>query len=439
MRNQFTRRKFIAATTVATVGLSFATKSATAGKPAILGGTPVRTEPFPSWPIFDQSEEQALLSTLRSGQWFRGSGKNVSEFEVAYAKLMGAKFCIGTSSGTNALITSMNALGVGAGDEVILPPYTFVACVNAILMLGAVPIFVDTDPETFQIDATKIEGAITDRTAAIMPVHLGGNAADLDAILAIARKHKIPVVEDACQAHLGEWKGSKLGTLGDTGCFSFQASKNLTAGEGGAILTNNEQLAEKCFAAQQNSSPRKGGSRFIRGANLRMSEFHAALLLTQMKRLPDQAKTRDENAAYLTEMLREIPGILPARRYEGCTRSGLHLYMFRYKKEQFANLPRGKFLNVLAAEGIRCSAGYGPLNKESFIGDTLRSRGYRRVLSKEQFARWTERNQCPENDKLCEEGLWFTQNTLLAKREAMQQIAEGIRKIQRHSTEVAAK
>ncbi|MBA4147514.1 MAG: DegT/DnrJ/EryC1/StrS family aminotransferase [Verrucomicrobia bacterium] len=438
MHPKLTRRKFLSATAAAGIGLTLANaQNATQPKPALLGGTRVRTEPFPSWPIFDQSEEQALVNSLRTGKWFRGSGKNVNEFESAYARLLGAKFCIGTNSGTNALIASMNALGVGAGDEVILPPYTFVACVNAILMLGAVPVFVDTDLETFQIDAKKIEAAITDRTVAIMPVHLGGNAADMDDILAIARKHKIAVVEDACQAHLGEWRGKKVGTLGDTGCFSFQASKNLTAGEGGAILTNDEQLAEKCFAAQSNSSPRKGGQRFIRGANLRMSEFHASLLLTQMTRLPDQAKTRDENAAYLTRMLSEIPGILPARTYEGCTRSGHHLYMFRYKKEQFANLPRAKFLSALAAEGIRGSSGYGPLNKEPFIAETLRSRGYQRVLSKEQFAAWTERNDCPENDRLCEEGAWFTQNMLLANRAAMEQIAEAVGKIHAHASDLA--
>src|SRR5437667_5223809 len=263
MQTQYTRRRFLTATAAAGVGLSLTrTRGVASEKPALLGGKPVRTEPFPAWPVFDQSEEQILLDTVRSGHWFRGSGKNVHQFEAAYAQLMGAKFCVGTSSGTTALVTSLNALGVGPGAEVILPPYTFVACVNAILMLNALPVFVDTDPETFQIDARKIEPAITERTAAVMPVHLGGNVADLDAILSIARKHRLPVVEDACQAHLAEWRHRKAGTCGDTGCFSFQASKNLTAGEGGAILTADGALAEKCFAATNNSRPRQ-----VSGAN----------------------------------------------------------------------------------------------------------------------------------------------------------------------------
>jgi perosamine synthetase len=437
MKNNVTRRDFLATTAAAGIGLSLTRASgADIAKPALLGGTPVRTEPFPSWPIFEQAEEEALKSTLRSGQWFRGNGKNVAQFEGEFAKLLGAKYCIGTNSGTSALIVSLNALGVGPGDEVILPPFTFVACVNAILVLGAVPVFVDMDRETFQIDAKKIEVAITERTAAIMPVHLGGNAVDLDSILAIARKHKLPVVEDACQAHLSEWRGRKVGTFGDTGCFSFQASKNLTAGEGGAILTENEELAEKCYAAQGNSRGRKGGFT-IRGANLRMSEFHAGLLLAQMKRLPEQAKTRDENGGYLTKALSEIPGMKPARAYDGCTRNAYHLYMFRYDTAQFANLPRAKFLSALAAEGIRCGPGYTPLNKEPFILQTLRSRGFQRAYPKELLDEWIHRNVCPENDRLCEEGMWFSQNVLLANREAMEQIVEAIRKIQAHAGALA--
>src|SRR5437899_3102611 len=420
MQTQVTRRRFLAATTAAGVGLTLGrARGAAAEKPALLGGKPVRTDPFPSWPVFDQSEEQALLHTVRSAQWFRGGGKNVNRFEEAYAELMGAKFCVGTSSGTSALLTSLNALGVGPGDEVILPPYTFVACVNAILMLNALPVFVDTDPETFQIDPRKIEAAITGRTAAIMPVHLGGNPASLDAILALARQHKLAVVEDACQAHLAEWRQRKVGTYGDTGCFSFQASKNLTAGEGGAILTANAELSEKCFAASNNSHSRKAASSYqnlLRGANLRMSEFHAGLLMTQMARLPEQTRIREQNAEYLTTLLREIPGILPARPHDGCTRNAYHLYLFRYQQEQFADLPRDKFLKALSAEGIPASAGYTPLNKEPFIQQTLQSRGYRASYSAGRLARWEEQNPCPANAQLCEEGAWLYTGGLLWKR-----------------------
>ena len=226
----------------------------------------------------------------------------------AWANTLGAKHCLAVANGTSALITSLAALGVGPGDEVIVPPYTFVATVNAVSMHHALPIFVDTDPETFQIDARKIEAAITEKTRCIIPVHLGGAAADLDAIAAIAAKHKIPVLEDACQAHLAEWRGRKVSTLGDLGCFSFQGSKNLNSGEGGAILTNNDQLIEQCKSFQNNGrGTSTAGFSYVRnGANLRMTEFQAALLAPAddaarraipppraERRVPDRAAARD--------------------------------------------------------------------------------------------------------------------------------------------------
>src|SRR5437868_4738953 len=198
-------------------------KAAVEGKPALLGGEPLRKRAFPSWPVFDETEERSLAGVLRSGKWNRGTGRTVSRFEAEYAKLLGAKACLATANGTSALLTSLNALDIGPGDEVIVPPYTFVATINVILQVHGIPVFVDSDPATFQIDAHKIAAAITPRTALIMPVHVGGSVADLDTILDVAGKHNIPVVEDACQAHLAEWRGKKAGTFGKCGCFSFQA------------------------------------------------------------------------------------------------------------------------------------------------------------------------------------------------------------------------
>jgi dTDP-4-amino-4,6-dideoxygalactose transaminase len=404
-----------------------------AGTPALLGGKPAVSDAFPTWPVFDAAEEQALLATLRSGHWFRGSGQQVERFEAEWAKLLGARFCIGTSSGTNALVAAMNALGVGAGDEVILPPYTFVACADAVLMLGALPVFVDVDPETFQLDVKKVAAAITDRTAAIMAVHIGGSAVDLDALLAVARARKIPVVEDACQAHLGEWRGRKLGTIGDVGCFSFQASKNLTAGEGGAIVTNDEALATRCYAAHNNAQlwkrPGAKAENRIRGSNFRMSEFHASLLAAQMTRLPEQAARRDENAARLTKRLSEIDGLHPARLHDGCTRSAYHLFMMRYDAPPFGGLPRSTFLKALASEGVPASGGYRPLNKEPFIAAALRSRGFRRAFPEKVLSEWAEHTACPVNDRLCDEAVWLPQNLLLASTTAMDQIADAVAKV----------
>ncbi len=440
MRELVSRRRFLGAAPVAGAGLS-AVGFAAGQKPALMGGAPVRTAPFPAWPVIDSTEEQALLRVLRSGKWYRGSGQEVNRFEEAYARLTGAKCCLATANGTSALLTSLAAMGVGPGDEVILPPYTFVATVNVVLVLNALPVFVDSDRETMQIDARKIEAAITDRTAAIMPVHLGGSAADLDAILAIGRKHNKPVLEDACQAHLGEWRSRKVGAWGAAGCFSFQASKNLNSGEGGAILTNDEDFAEKCYAFHNNSRGRRNtGYDFTysgRGANLRMTEFQAALLVAQMARLERQSARRSENALYLTSMLREIPGIAPARMYDGCTRNAYHLYMFRYDKEKFSNLPRAKFLKALGAEGIPASGGYSPLNKEPFLKNTLQSRGYQAIYSRKRVVAWEDRNHCPENDKLCEEAVWLTQNMLLGPRSDMDQIAEAVRKIHGNSADLS--
>ena len=234
----------------------------------------------------------------------------------------------------------------------------------------------------------------------------------------------------------------ELGAWGATGCFSFQASKNLNSGEGGAILTADDELAEKCYAFHNNCRARKtSGYDFSylggRGANLRMTEFQASLLMAQMTRLKEQSDRRQENAAHLTKMLREIPGISPARMYEGCTRNAYHLYMFRYDSKHFANLPRAKFLEALSREGIPASGGYSPLNSEPFIKNTLHTRGYQKIYSRDYVARWEAANQCPENDKLCQEAVWFTQAMFLGPRSDMDQIAEAVRKVHASAGDVA--
>jgi len=442
MSSRLTRRHFLAGAAAGGAGLTLSGPSAAADKPALLGGKRLRQEPFPSWPRSDRLEEKALLDVLHSGRWFRGGGQNVNRFEAAYAQLTGAKHCVATANGTSALFSSLAALGVGPGDEVIVPPYTFVATINVVLLQYALPIFVDSDRETFQIDARKVEAAITPRTAAILPVHIGGSPADLDAIAAIGRKHRLPVVEDACQAHLAEWRGRKVGTWGATGCFSFQVSKNLCSGEGGAILTDDQDLAQRCYAFHNNGRPRAIPNYHSphpdgRATNVRLTEFQAALLMAQMTRIEEQSRVREQNAQHLSSLLREIPGTTPARMYEGCTRNAYHLYMFRYDKGAFAGLSRDKFLQALRAEGVPSSGGYSPLNKQSFLKNALSSRGFQRAFSGEELAGWHDRNQCPENDRLCEEAVWLTQNMLLGPRSDMEQIAEAVRKIHAHAADLA--
>jgi len=417
--------------------------AATADKPALLGGTPARRGGTPAWPVYGAPEEEALRGVLQSGNWFRGSGRKVGEFEAAYAKLVGSRHCIATANGTSALYASMGALEIGPGDEVILPPYTFIATLNVILLNYALPVFVDSDPATFQIDARKIEAAVSERTAAIMPVHLGGNVADLDAIMALAGRRRLPVIEDACQAPIAEWRGRKVGTLGKTGCFSFQASKNLNSGEGGAVITDDDELAEKVYAFHNNNRARRvSGYNFsyrgTRGANLRLGEWQGAMLLAQMTRLEEQSGVREQNAQYLTSRLREIPGILPAQMHAGCTRNAYHLYMFRFDGAQFGGgLTRAGFLKALAAEGVPCSSGYTPLNKEGFLKDVLASKAYRRIYPAAVLAQWEERNRCPANDRLCDEAVWLTHPMLLGPRQDMDAIAAAVRKIHAHAAAFA--
>ncbi|HYH55421.1 MAG TPA: DegT/DnrJ/EryC1/StrS family aminotransferase, partial [Anseongella sp.] len=407
--NKWERRRFIQTAAMAgaglAIGLPFIACSNTAdAKPALLGGPKAHPAGFPGWPVFDQTEEKALTEVLKSNNWGRLGGSVVADFEEAYGKLLGAKHCLGVSSGTSALYTILGAMDLGPGDEVIIPVYTFIATYNVIVLNYALPVFVDTDIESFQIDANKIEGAVTDRTKAIMPVHIGGSPADLDKILAIAEKANIPLIEDACQAHLAEWKGKKVGTFGLAGAFSFQASKNLNCAEGGAITTNDEEFVQTCYGfhnqGQGGRTTAYNPGTGTRATNLRLTEFQGNLLIAQMSRLAAQANQRDENAAYLTKLLNEIPGISPAKLYEGTTRSAWHLYMFRYDKAQFAGLSREKFIEALNAEGVPCSSGYGPMNRQAYVTGLAKNKHYLRIYGEKTMNEWLERNQCPQNDRL---------------------------------------
>lgn len=417
--------------------------TAAAAKPAALGGAPAHSGQFPAWPVYDQLEENALREVLHSNTWFRGDGKKVTEFEAAYAKFTGAKNCVATANGTSALFASLGALDVGPGDEVILSPYTFIATLNAVMLNYALPIFVDSDIESFQIDARKIDASVTDRTAALLPVHLGGNPADLDTIMEVSKRRNIPVIEDACQAWVARWRGRNVGTVGTTGCFSFQASKNLNAGEGGAVLTADDKLADAIYAFQGNNRERNSTGysfryRGQRAGNLRLTEWQGAMLLAQMTRLEEQSRIREQNAQYLNEQLRQIPGIFPAKMYEGCTRNAYHLYMFRFQGDKFGGgLTRAQFMKAMGAEGVPCSSGYTPLNEEPFIKQVLASKAYKRIYPANVLSQWAERNQCPVNNQLCQEGVWLKQFMLLGPRSDMENIVTAVRKIHAHASQLA--
>ncbi|HEY9175584.1 MAG TPA: DegT/DnrJ/EryC1/StrS family aminotransferase [Verrucomicrobiae bacterium] len=448
MKLGLNRRRFVYSTSIAGAGLAFGLPQVVRGaeavaKPAKLGGPKAHPGGWPDWPVFDQTEEQALRDVLHSKHWFRGSGQRVARFEEAYARLTGAKHCLATSCGTSALTTVLGALDIGPGDEVITTPYTFVATYNVIVLNYALPVFVDTDPESFQIDATKIEPAITPQTKALLPVHIGGSPADLDRILEVGKRRGVPVIEDACQAHLAEWRGRKVGTLGLAGCFSFQASKNLNSGEGGAVLTDDDTFAETCYNFHNQGRGRQvTGYNFsysgTRGSNLRLSEFQGSLLLAQMARVVEQTNRRTENATYLSKLLSEIPGLQPAKLYAGVTRSAYHLYMFRYDPAAFAGLDRRRFLAALEAEGVPASSGYGKMNRDAYVTGLAKNPHYLKVYGEARMKDWLDQTlNCPQNDQVCEQAVWFTQAMLLGPRSDMDQIAEALRKVQKHAGELA--
>ena len=441
--NSFTRRKFIVRTTAGTVGTMLASQIPLFGNSnklldselAVKGGNPVRTKGWLKWPVWNSDAEKPMISVLRSGNWYRGNGTKGNEFEKKYADLIGTKRVIATASGTAALETALHVMDVDAGDEVITSPYTFIATYNVIFNQKALPVFADTDQETFTMNPSKIEGLITEHTKAILPVHILGLPADMNRINAIAKKNDLVVIEDACQAWLAEYEGKKCGTLGDIGCFSFQNSKHIPSGEGGAIVGNDDAIMDLCHSYHNcGRAFGKTMSEFrgypFRGGNKRMTEFQSVILISQMERAISDADKRLENALYLDSKLKEIPGIIPYKLAEGATRSAYHLYPFRYKKEHFDDLPRKKFLAALSAEGIPCSGGYGQQYFDGLIEEALNSRGYKRLFSEQRLNRYREElRNLPDNDQLTREAVWFSQRMLLADRKDMDDIIHAVQKV----------
>jgi dTDP-4-amino-4,6-dideoxygalactose transaminase len=448
MKQDLTRRGFIQRAAAGSAALAWLNSghapdvmAVESGKPALLGGAPVHQGSWPAWPTWRESWEPAILKVLRSGKWFRGAGEHVAEFEAAYAQLLGAKRCLATASGTTALMVGLHVLDVDAGDEVIVSPFTFIATYNAILVNKALPVFADTDPATLTMDPASIESRITDRTRAILPVHIYGMPCDMDPINTVARTHQLAVIEDACQAWLAEYKGRKCGTLGDLGCFSFQNSKHIPAGEGGAVTGNSDALLDRCqsfhncgrgFGSFKGERPY-----FSRGSNYRMQQIQAVMLLQQFDKLVQETARRRENADYLTAHLKDIPGIQPARLPEN-SRAVWHLYPFRYDAQQFHGLSRDQFVQALSAEGVPCSAGYQEQYFDGLLDEAIQSRGFKRLFSSERLKAYRDSfHELKGNRQVCATTVAMTQNLLLAERSDMDQIVEAISKVQAHSAALA--
>lgn len=399
---------------------------------AIRGGTPVRSKGWPVWPInteerWQQRVEPALREVYLSG--IEGlPGPKAKEFAQRFAEYVGARYGIFMPHGTDSIMAALTGVldldGFSDAGEVILPNYTFIATASAPLDRRFTLCFVDIDPETFTISPQAVEEAIDpNRTRAILPVHIGGQPAEMDTLRQIAQRHGLVIVEDCAQAHGAEYKGRKVGSLGDAGAFSFQSSKNLTSGEGGMVTTNDVDVRNRVRAFMDVGRHPEGERwEYPRlGWNYRPSEYLAALLNVRLDDLEEETTRRNENAAYLSAELKAIEGITPPQWGPGTTRHAYHLYMMLYEPEAFGGHSRSEFVAALRAEGIPCTPGYvRPLSEEEGLAH-LRSK----------YPHLMRMLPCPNTERVCARSVWLYQNQLLAERRDIDDIVEAIAKIQK--------
>ena len=404
---------------------------------AIHGGPKACEHEWSSWPIWDDRERAGLNAVLESGEWWYG--ERVREFEERYAAFHGAKYGITASSGTTALETCLAVLEIGAGDEVIIPPYTFVATASSVLRSNAIPVFADIEPHTLCLDPDDVERKITPRTKAIMPVHLGGHMADMDRLGEIARARNITLIEDACHAWGSQWKGKGAGAVGHCGVFSFQVSKNINSGEGGIILTDDEDIADMCRGFT-NCGRRKGKAWYAHyslGSNLRLTEFQAAILLAQLERYPEQLALREENARILNDALRGLPGIGLVETDPRMTRRSYHFYTFRIDSEALG-VSRERFLEAAQAEGVPVREGYPHPLYTNELFQCIEENGIpahhgwpfgHEVPDYKQVS-------CPVTEQVCADTCWIMHTVLLADPSAIADMAAAIRKVVSHIGEL---
>jgi len=404
------------------------------GKLAITGGKPIRKTPFTQWPMATKEEARALQDVLKSSNWGGQPfpGKHATAFARKFAKVHTAKYAQCVNTGTVAIQAALIAIGIRPGDEVIAPAYTWEGTVGPVLLLNAVPVFVDIDPETYCLDAKLIEKAITPKTKAILPVHLGMRFADMDEILRIAAKHNLKVIEDCAHAHGGMWKGKGAGSMGDLGAFSFQSSKLITSGEGGAVITNNLEYMEKVqsYINAGRASVTDQYHHRIVGFNYRMGEFQAAVLGPQLDRLPKQAKLRAANMKHLETRLRNTPGIGLLKPDPRITRLAPYGYVLKYFAHQVGDIPRAAFVAALQLEGIPCDGlFYEPVYKSSLF--PVDSADFPALSwGREKPLNLRSMYSCAEADRAAyHEAVWFMHQLFLGSKKDVDTIADAIHKV----------
>jgi dTDP-4-amino-4,6-dideoxygalactose transaminase len=452
MKLSLSRRSFVKTTSAGLAGIGFLAAGAKSlyaaainksSTLALKGGTPVRSRPFSqTWPIINEEDETALLKALKSRNWCCLRGHAVYDFEKMFAEAMGVPYCFLTNGGTTALSASLSVLGVGPGDEVITTPNTFIATINTITNLHALPVFVDIDPDTGSIDANLIEAAITEHTKAILPVHLAGWPVDIEKIMAISQRRNVPVIEDACQSVYAEVSGKKVGAFGRSGCISFQEYKSLVCGEGGAILGSDDEFMRRCGAFVNNGrDPKKRERGYpFPGSNHRMTEFQAAVLTEQFKRFKDQAPLRYENGQYVEQALAKIPGLTPRKRYSDKTRITYVQFEMDYDRAAFKNVPAARFAEALRAENIPMHGGsrryYSGCHKEKMLQEHLNSSAFQASFAKARLDQYRQSLRFPvmDGEKPAPKEMLSMDSKIpfLGSRKEMDEIIEAVQKVARN-------
>jgi dTDP-4-amino-4,6-dideoxygalactose transaminase len=417
---------------------------------AILGGTPTRTEPYPAWPVHDERDIAAVTTVIQSGQWggHPYPGPQTTEFVRRFAELQGGGYPVTMVNGTVTMEVALRAANVGWGDEVIVPAYTFQATAAAPMAAGSIPVIVDIDPETYCINPQAVEAAITSKTRAVIPVHLGAQMADMDVIMEIAERHNLIVIEDCAHAHGAKWRGRGSGTIGHFGSFSLQSSKILTAGEGGVLVCRTAELAARaasiidCGRPHAEAAPHheveshgEAEQTFTMGANYRLPELQSALGVVAIERFPEQARQREEMAAYLEESLSEIPGVRLLKRDPRHTTRSFYRYIFAIQPQVFG-AEHDVVCYALAAEGIPCWVGYEPMHHYELFQPSL-SRLPVPSAFPERFA--FDEMHLPKAERACEhEAVWLDECIFRAGRQGVDDTVAALGKIQARAAELVA-
>jgi len=409
---------------------------------AVKGGPPVVNEDVPSWPQWSKLEREYLLRALEEGGWggYPEPMPMAEKFAFRFARAHDAQYGVMCANGSVSLELALKAAGIGYGDEVIVPAYTWIATAAAPVHVNAVPVFVDVSEKNYCIDPNLIEAAITPRTRAIIPVHLGASVADMDRIMEIARKHDLVVIEDCAHAHGARWKGRGVGSIGDFGSFSFQTSKSMTSGEGGIVITNSEEYAMRLHSLV-NCGRKEDGYVTLQGDwfgyNYRITEFQAGILLGQLERLEAWTLKKERNLERLADGLKAADaGVEVIPRDPRVTRQGVYQVVMKYNKEAFHGLSRDMFIQAMQAEGVEMEGDfYEPVYRSPLF--RVSSRDWPALKDRYSEGIGPDSAYCPVTERAAyEEALWLHHRYLLGSETLVDQIVEAVLKVKKYSGEL---